>query len=242
MAALSSILNAVLDFALPPRCPICGVTVEGDHRFCLGCWQKLDFLVEPWCASCGKPFEFAQAAGTKCAACLIEPPDHDGVRAVTAYDDNSAVLAMGLKYGARLGFANLIANHMARFVDDDMTDSLIVPVPLHRQRLWSRGFNQSVLIGKLLATANDIPMRTDILIRRKATPPLRSMSSSQRQKTVNNAFHVPDRAKKAVAGRSIILVDDVYTSGATANACAKALKRSGSERVLVFCWARVLKD
>ncbi|VAW01331.1 Competence protein F homolog, phosphoribosyltransferase domain; protein YhgH required for utilization of DNA as sole source of carbon and energy [hydrothermal vent metagenome] len=242
MAVFASLLNHIVDFALPPRCPVCGVTVEENHRFCLGCWQRLNFLSEPWCATCGRPFAFEHANNTKCASCLTKPPDHDGVRAVVAYDKDSASLAMGLKYGARLGFADLIANHMSRFVDEDLMNSIIVPVPLHRWRLWSRGFNQSVLIGRSLAKKHGIPIRTDLLIRNKATPPLRSMSSRQRLRIVSKAFRVPNSGKKLVSGKSIILVDDVYTSGSTANTCAKSLKRAGAKQVVVFCWARVLKD
>ncbi len=242
MAVFASLLNQIVDFALPPRCPVCGVTVEANHRFCLGCWQRLDFLSEPWCAACGRPFAFEQAKNAKCASCLTKPPDHDGVRAVVAYDNDSASLAMGLKYRARLGFADMIANHMSRFIDEDLMDSIIVPVPLHRWRLWSRGFNQSALIGRSLGKKHDISMRTDLLIRNKATPPLRSMSSRQRQRIVSNAFQVPDSGQKLVSGKSIILVDDVYTSGSTTNTCAKSLKQAGARQVVVFCWARVLKD
>lgn len=242
MRILSALLKMVVDFALPPRCPICGVTVEADNRFCLPCWQKLNFLNEPWCASCGKPFAFSQGEGAQCLSCLKERPAHDGVRAVVAYDDKSSLLAMRLKYGARLGLAELIGQHMERFSDEVSTDALIIPVPLHRWRLWSRGFNQSVLIGKALSKQIGLAMHSDILVRKNATPPLRSMPAKKRRKIVNEAFLIPSNVGDRVAGKTIILVDDVYTTGSTANACAKLLKKFGAERVLVFCWARVLTD
>lgn len=106
MEILSALFKPVVDFALPPRCPICGVTVGADNRFCLPCWNNLDFLTEPWCASCGKPFAFDQGAGSQCVSCLKKPPDHDGVRAVVSYDNNSGLLPIRLKYGARLGLQN----------------------------------------------------------------------------------------------------------------------------------------
>ncbi len=242
MRILSALLKMVVDFALPPRCPICGVTVEADNRFCLSCWQNLDFLNEPWCASCGKPFAFAQGEGAQCISCLKERPAHDGVRAVVAYDDKSGLLAMRLKYGARLGLAELIGQHMERFLDEVPVDAVIIPVPLHRWRLWSRGFNQSVLIGNALSKRSGIVMNSDILVRKKATPPLRSMSAKKRRKIVNEAFLLPSGVSDRVAGKTIILVDDVYTTGSTANACAGLLKQSGANKVLVFCWARVLTD
>lgn len=242
MNFLSALLKPVVDFALPARCPICGVIVEADDRFCLSCWQDLDFLSEPWCASCGRPFAFEQGEGAQCISCLKKPPEHDGVRAVVAYDDKSRLLAMRLKYGSRLGLAELIAQHMVRFLGALPSDSLIIPVPLHRWRLWSRGYNQSVLIGRALANQTDLDMATDILIRKNATPPLRSMSAKRRHDIVKNAFGLSRNGEDRIQGKTVILVDDVYTSGSTANACARILKKSGADRVLVFCWARVLKD
>lgn len=242
MEILSALFKPIVDFALPPRCPLCGVTVEADNRFCLSCWEDLDFLTKPWCASCGKPFSFEQGAGSQCVSCLQKPPEHDGVRAVVAYDDQSSLLAMRLKYGARLGIAELIAQQMERFLTELPSDALIIPVPLHRWRLWSRGFNQSVLIGRALSERNDIVMETAILNRKNATPPLRLMSANQRRRIVKNAFALSDNARNKIHGKTIILVDDVYTTGSTANACARVLKTSGADRVLVFCWARVLTD
>ncbi|MEH6756035.1 MAG: double zinc ribbon domain-containing protein [Parasphingorhabdus sp.] len=242
MEILSALFKPVLDFALPPRCPICGVTVEADHHFCLSCWQDLVFLIEPWCASCGKPFAFAQGEGAQCVTCLQNLPDHDGVRAVVAYDDKSSLLAMRLKYGTRLGYGELIARQLERFLHEVPADALIIPVPLHRWRLWSRGFNQSVLIARALSKRNAIAMDTGILSRKSATPPLRFMSAKQRRKLVKDAFLLSGDARSKIDERTIILVDDVYTTGATTNACARLLKKSGADRVLVFCWARVLID
>lgn len=242
MEILSILLKPALDFALPPRCPTCGITVEADNRFCLPCWEGLDFLTEPWCDACGKPFAFAQGSGARCAACLKQPPDHNGVRAVVAYDDQSSLLPMRLKYGGRLGLAELIAGQLERFLGEIGPDSLIIPVPLHRWRLWWRGFNQSVLIGRALSRRSGIALETGLLTRKNATPPLRSMSAKQRQNIVKNAFMLTGDAGDRIYGKTVILVDDVYTTGATANACARMLKAAGAARVLVFCWARVLTE
>ena len=240
MAPISAILKPVMDFALPPRCPICGILVDDDNRFCLGCWQNLKFLSEPWCDSCGVPFAFERPAGSLCLHCLEHPPTHDGVRAVVSYDNHSAQLVTRLKYGGRLGLARLIAEHLVKFSLPLPSDSLIVPVPLHRWRLWSRGFNQSVLIGRTLAELTGLPLELDIISRKNATPPLHSKSAKQRRKIVKDAFTVPDNARAPIAGKTIILVDDVYTTGSTSNACAGVLKHGGADKVLVFCWAGVL--
>lgn len=236
------LFRELVDFVLPPRCPCCGITVDDDHRFCLACWTRLEFLGEPCCSSCGLPFAFAHPADTQCMSCLTDPPDHDGVRAVVAYCEQSAALAIRLKYGSRLGIAELMARHMRRFVRSSPDSAMIIPVPLHRTRLWSRGFNQSVLIGRCLSRAQNIPMHTNILHRVRATPPLRSMTANERGKVVQNAFALSRQTKVSLDESTIFLVDDVYTSGATANACAAVLKRAGAKQVIVLCWARVLPD
>jgi len=239
---LPAIFKPLIDFALPPRCPICGVTVEMDNRFCLSCWQQLDFLAKPWCAGCGLPFAFDRPTDSLCAKCLAERSIHDGVRAVVRYDDQSSLIAMRLKYGTRLGLARLIAEHLQKFVPECADKIIIVPVPLHRWRLWRRGFNQSVLIGRELAQKTGIEMDCGAIFRSKVTPPLRGMSGKQRRKTVASAFALGAGARSRLAGRLVLLVDDVYTSGSTSNACAQLLKKAGAEQVLVFCWARVISD
>ncbi|WP_240616720.1 ComF family protein [Sphingorhabdus sp. YGSMI21] len=230
----------ILDFALPPRCPICGVTVETDNHFCLSCWQQLDFVAKPWCAACGLPLVFDHPGENLCAKCLVDRPAHDGVRAVVRYDDLSSLIAMRLKYGTRLGLAKLIAEQLQKHVADHADNAILVPVPLHRSRLWRRGFNQSVLIGREIARSSGIALDHDVIIRSKVTPPLRGMSGQQRRKTVDRAFALRPEAQQILAGKSVLLVDDVYTSGSTSNACARLLKKAGANQVLVFCWARVI--
>ncbi|WP_373491936.1 ComF family protein [Parasphingorhabdus sp.] len=237
-----ALLRPLIDYALPPRCPICGVTVDADNRFCLSCWQQMDFLAKPWCVACGLPLPFEHLEDSLCGKCLTEPPVHDGVRAVVRYDDLSSLLPMRLKYGTRLGIAKLIAEHLQKFVAECSDNALIVPVPLHPTRLWRRGFNQSVLIGRELARISAIAMNYNLISRCKITPPLRGMSGPQRRKTVDAAFALCNDAQASLAGKSILLIDDVYTSGSTSNACARLLKKAGAEQVFVFCWARVISS
>lgn len=234
--------RSLVDYALPPRCPICGTTVDADNRFCLHCWRQLDFLARPWCVACGLPLAFDHPDNIKCAKCLMEPPIHDGVRAVVRYDDRSSLIAMRLKYGTRLGLAKLIAEHLQKFAAEYSENAIIVPVPLHPTRLWRRGFNQSVLIGRELAKSSGIALDYGVIARSKITPPLRGMSGIQRQRAVGSAFASSADAHHRIAGKSVILVDDVYASGATTNACARLLKRAGAEQVFVFCWARVISQ
>ena len=239
---LPALFRPLVDYALPPRCPICGITVDADHRFCLSCWRQLDFLAKPRCAACGVPFAFDHPDDSRCIKCLAEPPIHDGVRAVVRYDDRSSLIAMRLKYGTRLGLAKLIADHLQKFAAEFTSDAIIVPVPLHPTRLWRRGFNQSVLIGGELARGSGLAMDYGLISRCKITPPLRGMSGAERQRTVGSAFISAANAHERIAGKRVILVDDVYTSGATSNACSRLLKKAGAEQVFVFCWARVISE
>lgn len=155
-----------------------------------------------------------------------------------AYDAVSRQLALRLKYGRRVGLAETMARRMARLVPEEV--DLLVPVPLHRWRLWSRGFNQSVAIAAALAGKTGRPLDRTALARTRATPSMRGQGQGARARAVRGAFAVPDRAR--VAGRRIALVDDVYASGATTDAATSALLRAGAASVTILCWARVLDD
>ena len=224
--------------ALPPRCPGCGVPVADDHRFCAGCWSNLHFLGPPWCAGCNKPFAFDRGKGARCAACVAAPPRHSGIRAAVAYGDVARTLALRLKYARRTGFADTMAALMERLLPDGA--DLLVPVPLHRWRLWSRGFNQAALIAGALGSRRGVPTDAMALVRAKSTPVLRGLSGKGRARAVRGAFRVADVA--AVRGRAVVLVDDVHTSGATTQACTAALLGAGAGSVSILCWARVLPD
>lgn len=147
-------------------------------------------------------------------------------------------MALRLKYGGRIGIAATMAARLAPLVPDGM--DLLVPVPLHRWRLWSRGYNQAALIGAALARRTGIPHDPLALVRTRATPPLRDLGGRERARAVRGAFAVPDRVR--VAGRAIGLVDDVYTSGATTDACTRILLARGARSVTILCWARVLPE
>lgn len=156
-----------------------------------------------------------------------------------AYDDISRGLAIRLKYGRKVAIARTMARYMAPLVEKDGAERLLVPVPLHRTRLWRRGFNQSVLVAAELSRMLKIRLDPFALRRTKRTAALKGMSLLQRRRTVAAAFSVPDKAK--VAGKTIVLVDDVLTTGSTAEACARALKRAGASSVELVSWARVVK-
>lgn len=236
LSTLASLPGHVLALALPPRCPACGAVTGADHRFCAGCWGQLRFLGPPWCAGCALPFEYDRGAAARCPDCLASPPRHSGVRAAVAYGDVARDVVLKLKYGRRLAHAETIARLLVRHVGPEI--DLIVPVPLHRWRLWSRGYNQSALIAAALGKASGRRVDVHAAERIKPTPVLRGLGRVGRRKALAGAFAVPDR--DAVGGRHIALIDDVYTTGATSDACTAALLRAGAASVTILCWARVI--
>jgi ComF family protein len=239
---LSELWRPMLDIVLPERCPACGKITPSGGSFCVDCWQQVEFMSGPACIQCNLPLPFAQEDEQSCAACLQKPPLHDGVFGAVAYGDIARTVALRLKYGGKIGLAKMIAAQLGRFVDPDtIAPTLLVPVPLHWTRLWSRSYNQAALIAQSLAEQSQhLVYAPDMLLRTKRTPYLRGLSAKQRKQTVAGAFAINPKRGDGVQNADIILVDDVYTTGATTDACVRILKKAGARRVRIFCWARVL--
>lgn len=239
---LAAAFRPLVDLVLPPRCPGCGVLVAEDLSFCADCWNNLRFISDPSCRSCGKPFAEGRDDELVCAECLAHPPRHDGIKAAVLYDDLSRSIVLKLKHGGKIGLARLVARHLQRHLPEPGDSVVLIPVPLHRWRLWRRGFNQSILIARELARPHGLAVETDVLRRIRATPPLKGMTRKQRGLAVRGVFDIPKDRRERVMGKHVLLIDDVFTTGATASACVRLLKQAGAARVTIFCWARVLRE
>ena len=235
--------RAVLDLVYPPLCIVCREPVTDPDSLCPTCWQALHFLDGPCCAVCGLPFEIDPGEDTLCGACLAHPPDFDKARAILRYDDASKKPVLALKHSDRLDLVPAFGRWLDRSGRALLSQSdMVVAVPLHRMRLWKRRYNQSAELARIAARLAGVPAEPLVLERTRPTPSQGQMpSAGARRRNVRGAFAVPKPARAKVEGKRVLLVDDVLTTGATANACARALKRAGATSVFVLALARVVR-
>ncbi|HUQ13555.1 MAG TPA: ComF family protein [Novosphingobium sp.] len=245
MTALAA-LNPLVDLVFPPRCPLCGDPLGEQGGLCTACWGRLTIPGEPACALCQRPLGQRAvdggAEGMTCAPCLARPPRHDGIAAATLYTAASRDLVLAFKHGRRVGLAALLGRLMAARLAQLDGPWLVVPVPLHRWRLWRRGFNQSALLAREIARAPGRELVVDALIRHRATPSLGGLGRSERARALAGSIALHPARAERLRGAQVLLVDDVMTSGATTDACLVALRRANVARVRIACFARVLDE
>lgn len=234
--------RVTLDALLPPQCLGCRSAVDAPGQLCATCWNGVSFIAPPHCACCGVPFDLDPGPGALCAACIAEPPDFARARAVFRYDDASKGLVLRFKHGDRTDAAPAFGRWLARAAGPllDQAD-LIAPVPLHRWRLLKRRYNQAALLALELGRLSGRPVLPDLVVRRRATPSQGHLTRAERTRNVRGAFAVRPRHAAALAGRRVLLVDDVFTTGATVAAVARALRRGGAATVDVVTLARVVR-
>ena len=241
---LSAFLRGLGGLLLPQRCIQCAATVPEPGGLCAACWRGLTFLDSQVCQRCGLPFESEadMGEGALCLSCIARPPVYDRALAAAAYDDASRALVLALKHADRTDTAPALAGWLARAGAPLKADcDLIVPVPLHRRRLWRRRYNQAALLAGLLAATWDKPWDGNLLLRVRATPRQGRLSPAGRRRNMQGAFAVTSRAATQIKGKRILLVDDVLTTGATAEACARTLKKAGAAAVFLLTLARVAR-
>jgi ComF family protein len=233
----------LFDAVLPPRCLQCGALV-GDHgALCAACWSGLRFLAPPCCAACGLPFEFDLGPEALCGGCSARRPRFEHARAALVYDDASRDLILRFKHADRLEGAATFAGWMARAGSGLIAEAdMIAPVPLHWLRLVRRRYNQAAVLANALGRAQGKLVIPDLLVRRRATPTQGHLGREARRRNVAGAFQVTPRHAQALEGARVLLIDDVLTTGATAEACARTLRQAGAQTVNLLTLARVVRQ
>jgi len=244
MSALSTLFmngfSAVSGLVVPSLCLICDSLCEQPGGCCPSCWRKIRFISCPYCEITGAPFTTNIGDGAVSAAAISDPPPYDRCRSAVIYDDNVKRLVTGLKYADRLDLVPWLARWMVTAGKELLADNpLVVPVPLHRMRLLQRRFNQSGELARHICLRSGLEFKPSLLIRSRKTAQQVGLSGAERERNVRGAFRVPADKKIELTGRQVLLIDDVYTSGATVKAASRALKRSGASSVDVLTFARV---
>ncbi|MCC6949654.1 MAG: ComF family protein [Bradyrhizobiaceae bacterium] len=233
--------QTVVDLVLPSTCLACKKPVGAAGGLCPACWTNIGFIERPYCERLGVPFPNDGGGVLLSPAALADPPAYDRARAAARFGDVARDLVHLLKYGDRLDLARPLGRWMARAGAELLADAdALVPVPLHWTRLWRRRFNQSAMLARAISAQGGVPVADHILARKRATPPQVGLGRPERARNVQGAFVVPKEARIDVKGRKLIVIDDVLTSGATADACARVLRRAGASRVDVLVFARVV--
>jgi ComF family protein len=238
--------NALLDLVYPALCPACDARLERDATppWCAGCAASLEPLSAPHCVVCGEPFDSAGPSHI-CRRCVASPPAFDEARAPLRYGGALADALLRYKHGGREALGGALARCFAAAslaIHFDRDADVVVPVPLHPTRLAQRGFDQAARLARAIARAKRLPLLLRGLRRIRATPPQTSLSGRARRQNVTGAFAAAPRSSSALRDRRVLLVDDVLTTGATASACAHALRAAGAARVYVLTLARASHD
>lgn len=230
-----------LDLALPPLCPVCREPLADPGGLCGACWARLTFVTRPYCERLGIPFPYDPGPGVLSRDAVTDPPSFRRARAAVRFDEVARVLVHAFKYGDRLDLAPLLGRWMATAGADLLAEAdALVPVPLHWRRRWTRRFNQSSALAESIAAVRPVAVWHDVLVRAMPTPQQVGLSRAERRSNVQGAFQAAKHGAARIRGRRLVLIDDVLTSGATADACARALLRAGAAHVDVVVLARVV--
>jgi len=241
--ALRAGIDAAIGVVYPPSCIACHAAVGEAQALCAKCWAGIGFIERPYCERLGTPFAVDLGEGLLSPAAIADPPVFERARAVCRFDGTARELVHKLKYGDRLELALTLGRMMTQAGRELLSDAdILVPVPLHRTRLWTRRFNQAAALARIVSRLSGTPLDPTVLARVKRTRQQIGLTQAQRADNLQGAFKVPAGARPGVEGRRVLLVDDVLTTGATVNAAARALLRAGAVRVDVLTFARVVKE
>ncbi|MBB3944158.1 ComF family protein [Rhizobium skierniewicense] len=241
MGALRGLWGAVANFVYPPSCVGCGCKTTSGGALCVECWAGVQFIERPYCEVLGIPFARDHGPGILSAKAIAEPPPFARLRAAAVHDGPARKLVHQLKYLDRTDLARLMASWMLRASDGTVAScDCIVPVPLHRRRFLARRFNQSAELARHLSALSGKPFLSSTLVRIKPTSRQVGLSAKARKQNVRGAFAIAPGREADIIGKRVVLVDDVYTTGATVAAAARRLKKAGASDVTVLTFAMAM--
>jgi ComF family protein len=241
MKHVRSLWDRFAGLLLPRQCPLCRTVVDS-AGVCFACWETLHFITDPLCDRCGVPLPFETGQGSVCGACFVKEFPLKRLRSLWVYDDASRTLVLRFKTSGQRWLGPVLGQALARLVYPFRKHiDWIVPVPLHRYRLWRRGFNQSAVLAQSVSHETGLPYVPLCLKRHRHTPSMGALRAKERLLNVKDAFCVTGSYAADLKGKRVLLVDDVYTTGATLNACAHILKQGGAASVSGITLARTVK-
>lgn len=239
MLTARSLFHKTLNLLIPLRCVKCGSILDGKEGLCATCWPLISFISKPYCACCGRPFDFDIEEGAFCGPCNHTLPSFKTARSVFTYTPESKDLILRFKHTDSIHGAPLFAKWMTQVLED-IEDPLCIPVPLHWTRLFMRTYNQAALLAQKISKQKGWTYTPSLLLRKKRTPSQGYLSKNERLKNVKRAFSISQSKESQLKNRTILLIDDVFTTGATLNACSKALLKAGAKEVHALTLARVV--
>lgn len=241
--SVRSSLRGLIGIVYPPSCIACQAATGEAQALCPACWRGIGFIERPYCERLGTPFAVDLGNGLLSPAAIADPPVFARARAVCRFDGTARELVHRLKYGDRVELSLTLGRMMTQAGRELTSDTdLVLPVHLHRTRLWRRRFNQAAALAQVVARETGLPLAAKALTRIRRTRQQVGLTRAQRAENLQGAFHVPVTARGLVEGRRVLLVDDVLTTGATVNAASRALLRAGASAVDVLTFARVVTD
>lgn len=232
--------KALLEVVYPPQCITCEAATADAYCLCAACWQVLPLIDKPYCSRLGTPFAVDFGMGMLSPAAIADPPKFDTARAVALHKGSAQEIVSRFKYGERLDLARFMAPMMVKAGREMLQEaSVLVPVPMHRRRLFSRRYNQAAILANAIGKITEVPVNLDGLIRVKNTPQQVGLNRAARRSNLAGAFRLASGAEMVFSGANIVLIDDVRTTGATLNACAHHLRKAGAARIDVLTFTLV---